>query len=213
MSSLRNFRSKEEKIEVISLSCFKEIASKNPFHFFFFAMTGLINSHVMKVFLLGFMGAGKTSIGKKLAKKLGFSFIDLDKTIEEKCGKSVSLIFAENGEADFREKEATILRNITNDKTSAVVSLGGGTPCYHRNMELVNSSGISIYIKLSNQSIFNRLKNAKVNRPLIKNMDDNSLHEFIVTKVKEREVFYNQADYIVKGESLKVESLMSLLLS
>src|SRR5688500_7831796 len=110
----------------------------------------------MKIFLLGYMGCGKSSAGKKLANKLGFEFIDLDEMIEKQYQKSVSEIFETEGENKFREYEHNCLKGLL-DKENIVISLGGGTPCYYNNMELINTHGTSIYLKMSTEVLASRL--------------------------------------------------------
>ena len=165
----------------------------------------------MKIFLIGFMGCGKTTVGKKLAGKLGFNFIDLDEHIERRHGKSVSEIFETEGEEKFRALESAGLKEIiAGDNT--VIATGGGTPCFNNNMELINNKGISVYLKMSVDSLANRLGNAKSIRPLIKGLSEEELKNYILNKLTEREAYYLQAHYKVKAKDLNVGELAEFVL-
>lgn len=163
-----------------------------------------------RIYLIGFMGAGKTTLGKKLAHKLGYSFHDLDKIFEYKYKTSVDLFFGKYDEAAFRKIEHDLLLS-TFTLENSVISTGGGTPCFHNNMNLINQNGISIYIKLSPEAIFNRLITAKKRRPLIANKSEEELMLFIKEKLREREAFYNMANYTISGISVKVDDIVEIL--
>ena len=160
----------------------------------------------MNIFLIGFMGSGKSTIGKKLAKELRLQFIDLDKYIINKHQKAISDIFESEGESGFRMKESAALREVC-AKTDLVVSTGGGTPCYEDNMKFINENGISIYIEMNPAALLNRLKNSKAERPLIKNMNDEELSSFITEKLEERLEYYNSANIKVDGINLNANIL------
>ena len=144
------------------------------------------------------MGSGKTTIGKQLAKKLDYSFIDLDQYIEEALNTSVSSIFSDKGEPYFRDIETSYLKKVLELKNS-VISLGGGTPCFNNNMAIINIRSKSIFIDLPVKMLAYRLKNAKSKRPLINNKSDIELNAFIETLRSERSQYYNQADLKVNG--------------
>ena len=144
------------------------------------------------------MGSGKTTIGKQLAKKLDYSFIDLDQYIEEDLNTSISSIFSDKGEPYFRNIETSYLKKALELKNS-VISLGGGTPCFNNNMDIIKISSKSIFIDLPVKMLADRLKNAKSKRPLINNKSDIELHDFIEALRSERAPCYNQADFKVKG--------------
>lgn len=163
-----------------------------------------------KIFLTGYMGSGKTTAGKKLATDLGYDFIDLDHFIESQYQQSIPEIFAAKGEGEFRRMEHNALKKIL-EKTDAVISCGGGTPCYFNNMELMNSHGITIYLKMSVNALVNRLLNAKEKRPLIMGKTEPELHAFIAQQLEKREDFYHQAQFTVKGKDLKVEELVAFV--
>jgi shikimate kinase len=162
------------------------------------------------IFLVGYMGSGKTTFGKKLANKLGRTFVDLDKLIESNEGKTIPQIFADKGEADFRELEKQTLL-VTINMKNVVIATGGGTPCFFDNMETMNSSGITLYLKLSVAGLFNRLKNAKTERPLIKNLTEEELKAFIALNLAKREPFYIQAKHIIAGENIYPEDVLLFL--
>jgi shikimate kinase len=164
----------------------------------------------MKIFLTGYMGSGKSTAGKKLAAKLNFEFIDLDKFIENECGQTINEIFAEKGENEFRAIEHNALKKlITRD--DIVVACGGGTPCYYGNMELMNNNGITIYLKMSADTLASRLLNAKDKRPLLENKTETELKDFITGHLEKREDIYHQAQYIVKGKNLDVDELVDFV--
>ena len=131
----------------------------------------------MKFFLIGFMGSGKSYIGKKICDKINLSHIDLDDYIVKHEHKSITNIFIENGEIYFREIEKQYLSKIIN-RDNFLLSTGGGTPIYNDNLDLMNVHGTTIYLKYSHITLYNRLKNSKNNRPLIKNLSNKSLHSF-----------------------------------
>ncbi len=151
-----------------------------------------------RIFLIGFMGSGKTTVGKLLAQKLEFSFIDLDQYIENRLLKNISTLFTEGGEDSFRAIEHKLLLEVA-QIDNVVVSTGGGTACFHNNMEIMNEAGISIYLKISHQILQNRLQKAKEFRPLIKDKTDQELFAFILEALQKREKYYQQASLIVSN--------------
>jgi len=156
------------------------------------------------------MGSGKSTIGKKLAKKLDTDFIDLDKYIEEKENISISEIFKLKGETEFRKIEEKSLLEISKLENK-IVSLGGGTPCFFNNMEIINNSGLSIYLKMPIGMLVSRLINAKVQRPLIKDKNREELHTFIENQLKEREQFYSMSSIIFDAISVNIDKLIHQL--
>jgi shikimate kinase len=165
-----------------------------------------------KIFLIGYMGSGKSTAGKKLAAKLGFEFIDLDKFIEHETGKTIPEIFLKKGEGEFRALENNALKKLVT-RENVVVACGGGTPCYYGNMELMNNNGITIYLKMSADSLATRLLNAKTKRPLIENKSEEELKNFIGEHLEKREDTYHQAQYIVKGKNLNVDELVEFVVA
>ena len=147
--------------------------------------------------ILGFMGSGKTTIGKQLANKLKYNFIDLDEFIEKNLDMSILSIFSNKGESYFRDIETSYLKKALELKDS-VISLGGGTPCFNNNMYIIKRHSKSIFIDLPVKMLADRLKNAKLKRPLINNKSDIELIDFIDTLRSERLSYYNQADFKIK---------------
>ena len=156
------------------------------------------------------MASGKTSKGKKLARKLEVDFIDLDEEIERKEGQSITTIFEVKGEAYFRQLEADVLRRIP-ETTKAVIALGGGTPCFHENMKYVNEHGTSIYVKRAATTILGRLRQNKAKRPLVANLTDEELKVFISENLKKREAFYTKAKLIFDADARKWTDLLEEL--
>ncbi len=164
----------------------------------------------MKVFLTGYMGSGKSTAGKKLAKELGMEFTDLDEYIEEQYGKTISAIFEEEGEEKFRALEHNYLKVLMNTD-NRVISTGGGTPCYYGNMELMNSNGATVYLKMSVNALVQRLLSAKIKRPLIKDMSESDLRAFVSANLEKREDFYAMAHYRIRAKDLKPKELAAFI--
>ena len=160
----------------------------------------------MKVFLIGFMGSGKTTIGKKLASYLKYEFIDLDKLIEAKAGMRIADYFAAHGEDDFRKMERDVLQN-THYPDHVVVATGGGAPTYDDNMEWMNENGKVAYLSLSPKVLASRLENSNTDRPLIRNLKGEDLVDYITTKLADREPFYNQSKCVISASDLTAERL------
>ena len=161
----------------------------------------------MLIYLIGYMGCGKTTAGKKLASKLGYDFIDLDEVIESNNHKSIAEIFEDEGQESFRKIEQEALHN-TFKLTNSVISTGGGAPCFFDNIEQMNSHGTTVYIHLTPKALVSRLSSAKNERPLIKGKSDNELLVFIETALTERESFYKKAQYKVEGLGLSADRII-----
>lgn len=160
----------------------------------------------MKVFLIGFMGSGKTTLGKKLANYLKYDFIDLDKLIESRAGMSIVEYFGKHGEAAFREMERDVLQS-THYPENVIIATGGGAPCYSDNMEWMNNNGQVAYLSLPPKALAARLELSKADRPLIRQLKGPELVDFIKEKLKEREVFYKQSRFVVSANDLTAERL------
>lgn len=160
----------------------------------------------MRVFLIGFMGCGKSTLGKKLAKKLNLNFIDMDHAIEEQEGMTINEIFSSKGENNFRKIENEYLASFETE--NVVVGTGGGAPCYYNNIDLINELGCSVYIKLPPKVLKDRLKGETNKRPLVQNMSDEELLSFIEVKLNEREVYYNNAHVIFDGLKFDIPELV-----
>ncbi|HEY4288388.1 MAG TPA: shikimate kinase [Puia sp.] len=167
----------------------------------------------MKIFLIGFMGSGKTHWGRHLSTKLGIPFYDLDTVIVGSEGKSVSEIFLEKGEEYFRYTEKETLEEIAVRHESFILSCGGGTPCFFNNIEFMKKNGKVIWLNTSVEMLKQRLTREKMSRPLISEVDDEDLRRYIIRKLSERRMYYQQADLTVNEENTNLEELIQLLLN
>ena len=150
------------------------------------------------------MACGKTTIGKVVAERTGYDFVDLDRLIEAEKGKTVSRFFAEQGESAFRKLERKYLQKICLQKNT-IVATGGGTPCFHNNMELMNSTGKTIYIKFSPDDLKTRIQLSSQNsRPLVVGKNDDELLQFVCENLTKREKYYEQANFIVMGSDEEI---------
>ena len=171
----------------------------------------------MNIIILGYMGSGKSIIGRKLSLKVNKKFIDLDSYIEEKEKDSISNIFQNNGDLYFRKKESKYLKEILSNNTDLVLSVGGGTPCYFDNLDMIiSNNNVSFYLKNSNIQLTSRLFNEKNKRPLISNISSKEkLLEFVSKHLFEREFFYNSATHKIdcndKSVSYVVDDIISRL--
>ncbi len=162
------------------------------------------------IFLIGYMGCGKSSVGKKLAKRLKLDFIDIDLSIEQMTGKSIARIFDQEGEDQFRQLERSILVSLCS-RSNIVVATGGGAPCFFDNMMLMNKSGTTVYIKMHPASLTDRILSSDIERPLVRKFGKEDMPVYIAQHLKEREVFYNTAKITIKGENLNIEELEHLI--
>ncbi len=163
----------------------------------------------MRIFLLGLMGSVKTTVGKTLAKKLALPFYDLDELIEMWIGMSVSEYFAKFGEEKFRILEQEVLYG-SFSLNGAVIATGGGTPCFFDNLEQINKHGISIYLQANEKLLCSRLKEGKEKRPLISNLSDDELANYMADLLEKREPFYAKANYTVSAIA-PVDKIMEIL--
>ena len=147
-----------------------------------------------RIILIGYMGAGKTTIGKALSKELGIIFYDLDWYIESRMRKTVSQIFAERGEEGFRKIEYNMLHEVA-EFEDVIISCGGGTPCFYDNMDYLNQQGQVVYLKADPEVLYKHLMMAKTERPLIKGKSHDELLAFIREQLEKREPFYTKARY------------------
>ncbi len=157
----------------------------------------------MRIFLLGFMGCGKTTIGKKVANKLQIHFIDMDDYIVKKEKNSINEIFARYGEEVFRQKEQEALHDMFNIN-NVLVATGGGAPCFFDNILQLNKHGKAFYLKVSPQVLSKRLWSIKAERPLIKDKTPDELNAYVAKTIAYREQFYNQAQYIIDTSEMSV---------
>jgi shikimate kinase len=161
-----------------------------------------------KVYIIGFMGSGKTTTGRKLASMLGWSFTDLDRSIEEHTGMTIPRIFSDRGEAYFREVEADMLRKL-HAASKIVISTGGGTPVYSDNMDFMLESGLTLYLKLTPGQLKTRLAASTGERPLISKLNDGELLGFIEAKLQFREKWYGRAELTVSGFDTDMTAIFS----
>lgn len=157
------------------------------------------------------MGAGKTTLGKLVAEQLDYSFLDLDDLIEEREGRSVQEIFAQEGQQLFREKEHAALQATGDLHGQYLIACGGGTPCFHNNMSLINRLGTSVYLQTNPAELARRLIPYKSHRPLISHIPDLELASFISSLLSQREEFYLQARLILTSDNPSPDDLIALL--
>jgi shikimate kinase len=167
----------------------------------------------MRIFLIGFMGSGKSHYGKKLARLLNYPFIDLDQHISTAHHLSITDIFKNHGEEYFREQEKNTLRELIKGWQEIVIGTGGGTPCFHNNMQMMNENGVTVYLKGSPTFLFHRVLPRKDSRPLMSGLNDTELMNFIESKLQERSPMYEQAKIIVDAKNITAKELMEKLKS
>ncbi|HOU99064.1 MAG TPA: shikimate kinase [Bacteroidales bacterium] len=165
----------------------------------------------MRYFLIGFMGSGKSTIGNQLARYLNIDFFDLDKYIEKNTRSSIQTIFETEGEEVFRKYESKYLKQIIAASSQSVISTGGGTPCYYDNLQVMQQNGIVIYLKQNTNTLAKRILTSKTKRPLIKNMGEKELLQWIEDKLAERGIYYNQANLIIEAQNINAATLVSYL--
>ncbi|WP_440121634.1 shikimate kinase [Tenacibaculum sp. Ill] len=169
----------------------------------------------MKIVLLGYMASGKSTIGRNLAEKMEIPFVDLDEYIEKKEERTVSEIFEQKGEIYFRKQEHIYLKELLEQEKNFILSLGGGTPCYAGNMDVLLSFNDvkSVYLKTSIDTIVDRLTNEKSKRPLVARLNKEELAEFVAKHLFERSYFYNQAKYKIAVDNKSIDEIMDSLQS
>ena len=162
-----------------------------------------------KIILLGYMGCGKSTIAVKLSKRIEIPFVDLDEMIEKKANLSINAIFDTHGEIYFRRLEHEVFVELLQTPERIIIGLGGGTPCYANNHELLKGEGIvSIYLKASIETLFNRLVLNKSKRPLIADKSEGEMKEFIAMHLFERSFYYNQAQYKVNVDDKTIDQVV-----
>jgi shikimate kinase len=154
----------------------------------------------MQIYLIGFMGSGKSYTGQQLAQLLNRRFIDLDDWIEQEEALSIREIFEQQGEGHFRQAEAQALRQMVQEPP-AVIATGGGTPCFYQNMEWMNANGLTVYLDTAPEVLLQRLKSGRDHRPLIRSLTDEGLRAYISQKLRERRPFYQQASVVYTQET------------
>ncbi len=165
---------------------------------------------IKRIFLIGFMGSGKSTLGRRLKTELGWDFIDLDDYFEMRYQTTIKQFFADKGEAAFREAERLMVAEVaTKEKT--IIATGGGAPCFFDNMQVMNHHGLTIYIKLSVETLTTRLSGPRQVRPLVANKSGDELQAYIREKLAEREPFYSQAKVIADGDVLGVDGFVRII--
>ncbi|MDP4132055.1 MAG: shikimate kinase [Bacteroidota bacterium] len=165
----------------------------------------------MRIFLIGFMGSGKTFWGTKIAESLQIPFYDLDAVIVGELEMTIPEIFKIKGEEFFRYKEKQVLEELVAKKESFVLSSGGGTPCFFNNIKFMKRHGKVVWLNTSTQVLQQRLMKERLTRPLLRDISEPELHTYIVRKLGERKMYYEQADVTVREDELLLEPLISLL--
>ena len=150
----------------------------------------------MRIYLIGFMGGGKSYISKELSRVLDYPVVDLDETIERRAGMSIVQLFKQYGEAHFRRLEQEALHS-TAEESPLIIATGGGTPCFFDNIEWMNKNGITVYLNTDESLLFKRLSPQKHHRPLLKNLSSSELKAYIHNKLEERSIYYQQAKLII----------------
>jgi shikimate kinase len=162
----------------------------------------------MRIFLIGFMGSGKTHWGKILSRRTRLPYFDLDEVITGAEKKSIQQIFHDQGEEYFRIKEQEVLEALAEDHDNVIISTGGGTPCFFNNIDFMRQYGTVVWLNTSVAILLERLLKQKSSRPLIKNISDSDLKAFIIKKLQDRKMYYEQAHVMLHEESITLESLL-----
>lgn len=164
----------------------------------------------MRIYLIGYMGCGKSTLGKKLAKHAGLQFVDMDHYIEKRNCKSIPQIFSEEGETEFRKKERKALEELS-EFSNVVIATGGGAPCFFDNIDLMNRTGKTIYLNIDPKILAARLMQSKTERPLIKGKSKEELVTFIDETLKKRNEFYMQAHYQITRPDMSLDEVMNVV--
>jgi shikimate kinase len=165
----------------------------------------------MIVFLTGYMAVGKTTIGKRLANAMDYDFVDLDKRIDQAEGLTIEQLFEQKGETYFRERETIMLKLLAVSDNGTVISTGGGAPCSALNKEIMQRSGLVIWLKMDVNQIISRLKQGENSRPLLKSKTGKELESFVIEHYETREKHYQQAGIHFNAENFSSERLTELV--
>lgn len=163
----------------------------------------------MRVYLIGYMGVGKTTIGKRLARRLQLAYCDLDSQIESITKSTIESIFSEKGEAYFRKIESDTLAAIADE--NVIIATGGGAPCHNDNMDFILKTGIVVWLKMSPEMIVSRLLPGKAQRPLIANMNDTDLPNFVKSHLRKREPYYSRANIKIEVNNMDSKKMDDLV--
>ena len=173
-----------------------------------------MNKTINTIFLIGYMGAGKTAIGKSLSKKINYEFYDLDNYIEIKEGKKISEIFNQENEVYFRKIENKYLDYLSSTNGKKIISTGGGTPCFENNLSIIQNSpnSLSIYLKADINTLVKRLNKSVSKRPLISHLkDEDDLRDFITKHLFERSFYYEKSDVKIITDDIETEDIIKLI--
>lgn len=165
----------------------------------------------MKLFLIGFMGTGKSHWGALLSGRFGIPFFDLDAVIEEGEQMTIPRIFETKGEEYFRYREKELLEKLIDEEDEVIISCGGGTPCFFNNIQLMRDKGMVIWLNTTLDVLVNRLVKQKMSRPLIRNIADQDLADYITRKLNSRRIYYSQANLVVNEETLTVDTFAEMI--
>ena len=166
---------------------------------------------ISRIFLVGYMYSGKSTVGNLLAQQLGYSFIDLDQAFEQRYHTHITLFFQRYGEAAFRQLESVMLRSITDSQV--VVATGGGTPCYHDNMDYILTHGTAVYLQLTTDELCERVAHASRTRPLLAHLQPAERATFVGNQLRQREAFYNRAQIKIAVHTTPVVPLVNTIVS
>ena len=164
-----------------------------------------LQKNMVRIFLIGYMGAGKTTLGKAFAKRMGVTFIDLDWYIEERFHTTINMLFASRGESGFRQLERDMLREVA-EFEDVVIATGGGTPCFFDNIDYMNTKGCTVYLDTSPSVLYNRLIQSRKQRPILKDKQPHELEDFIAQALESRLPFYKKAGYVLDTDKLESKS-------
>lgn len=164
----------------------------------------------MRIYLIGYMGCGKSTLGRRLAKHAGLQFVDMDSYIEERNCRSVAQIFSDEGEEGFRIKERKALEELS-EFSDVVVATGGGAPCFYDNMALMNKTGKTIFMNIDSDILASRLLSSKTTRPLIKGKSKEELMKFISETLNKRIGFYQQAQYQITRPDIDLNDVLKMI--
>ena len=167
---------------------------------------------MVRIILIGYMGAGKTTVGRALARDLGLPFYDLDWYIESRRHKTIPQLFEEKGEEGFRRIEQSLLHELA-EFEDVIISCGGGTPCFFDNIDYMNQQAQVVYLKATPEVLYQHLQMARVERPLLKGKSPEELQQFVGEQLKQREVFYNKARYTLDVSLMDNYEKISLTVS
>ena len=162
----------------------------------------------MIIFLVGFMGCGKSTIGRRIARRLGYGFVDTDSVVEDKAGKRITDIFAGSGEDEFRRLETEAIEELPEGE-DIVVATGGGLPCFGDNLGLMKSKGLLVYFKMRHEMLFGRLKGGRERRPKLAGVDDARHMEYVRETLAQREPYYAQASMVIDCNGVSDEYIAS----